>query len=51
MPQRFSMCGDMIIENFKNLDKANQAEYLVSVYSEIQIRDNFRIIVNLILRG
>ena len=28
MPQRFSMCGDMIIENFENLNKAKQAEYL-----------------------
>ena len=26
MPQRFSMCGDMIIENFENLNKAKQAE-------------------------
>ena len=35
MPQRFSMCGDMIIENFENLNKAKQAEYLDRVPNEV----------------
>ena len=35
MPQRFSMCGDMIIENFENLNKAKQAEYLDKVANDI----------------
>ena len=35
MPQRFSMCGDMIIENFENLNKAKQAEYLDRVPNNI----------------
>ena len=35
MPQRFSLCGDMIIENFENLNKAKQAEYLDRVPNEV----------------
>lgn len=35
VPQRFSMCGDMIIENFENLNKAKQAEYLDRVPNEV----------------
>ena len=35
MPQRFSMCGDMIIENFENLNKAKQEEYLDRVPNEV----------------
>ena len=35
MPQRFSMCGDMIIENFENLNSAKQAEYLDRVPNEV----------------
>ena len=35
MPQRFSMCGDMIIEDFENLNKAKQAEYLDRVPNEV----------------
>ena len=35
MPQRFSMCGDMIIENFENLNQAKQAEYLDRVPNEV----------------
>ena len=35
MPQRFSMCGDMIIENFENLNKPKQAEYLDRVPNEV----------------
>ena len=36
MPQRFSMCGDMIIENFENLNKAKQAEYLDRIANDIE---------------
>lgn len=35
VPQRFSMGGDMIIENFETLNKAKQAEYLDKVFNEI----------------
>ena len=35
MPQRFSMGGDMIIENFETLNKAKQAEYLDKVANDI----------------
>ena len=35
MPQRFSMGGDMIIENFETLNKAKQAEYLDKVTNDI----------------
>ena len=35
VPQRFSMGGDMIIENFGTLNKAKQAEYLDKVFNEI----------------
>ncbi len=35
-PQRFSMCGDMIIENFESLNKAKQAEYLDKVTNDIK---------------
>ena len=35
MPQSFSMCRDMIIENFENLNKAKQAEYLDRVPNEV----------------
>ena len=35
IPQRFSMGGDMIIENFGTLNKAKQAEYLDKVFNEI----------------
>ena len=35
VPQRFSMGGDMIIENFENLNKAKQAEYLDRVPNEV----------------
>ena len=35
VPQRFSMGGDMIIENFWTLNKAKQAEYLDKVFNEI----------------
>lgn len=36
MPQRFSMGGDMIIENFETLNKAKQAEYLDKIPNEIR---------------
>ena len=36
MPQRFSMCGDMIIEDFENLNKAKQAEYLDRIANDIE---------------
>ena len=35
MPQRFSLGGDMIIENFETLNKAKQAEYLDKVANDI----------------
>ena len=35
MPQRFSMCGDMIIENFENLNSAKQAEYFDRVPNSV----------------
>ena len=35
VPQRFSMGGDMIIENFEALNKAKQAEYLDRVPNEV----------------
>ena len=35
MPQRFSMGGDMIIENFETLNKAKQGEYLDKVANDI----------------
>ena len=35
MPQRFSMGGDMIIENFETLNKAKQAEYLDRIPNKI----------------
>ena len=35
VPQRFSMGGDIIIENFGTLNKAKQAEYLDKVFNEI----------------
>ena len=35
VPQRFSMGGDMIIENFETLNKAKQAEYLDRIPNKI----------------
>ena len=35
VPQRFSIGGDMIIENFETLKKAKQMEYLDKVFNEI----------------
>ena len=35
VPQRFSMGGDMIIENFETLNKVKQAEYLDKVSNDI----------------
>ena len=36
VPQRFSVNGDMIIENFNSLNKAKQAEYLDKVTNDIE---------------
>ena len=35
VPQRFSVNGDMIIEDFNSLNKAKQAEYLDRVPNDI----------------
>ena len=35
VPQRFSINGDMIIEDFNSLNKAKQAEYLDRVPNDI----------------
>lgn len=36
VPQRFSVNGDMIIEDFNSLNKAKQAEYLDKVTNDIE---------------
>lgn len=36
VPQRFSVNGDMIIEDFNSLNKAKQAEYLDMVANDIE---------------
>ena len=36
VPQRFSINGDMIVEDFNSLNKAKQAEYLDKVTNDIE---------------
>ena len=36
VPQRFSVNGDMIVEDFNSLNKAKQAEYLDKVTNDIE---------------